>query len=113
MKYTSEEIWNEISDQLKGLEPRVIGQIGVDQAKIWIGDPGYLNEERLNEIKEGCESRFRSWPFENGREGMGIGVKTPFGDGIFNVIGFFIPDDAEPPFVYPEDQPLFVMIDLR
>lgn len=97
---------SEISNQLNSLEPRLIGRIGVDLAQVWIGDPLFLNEGNLDEIKFGeCGAKCKPFKFENEREGLGVKVHTGT-DGKFNVIGFFNPEDVE-----GNEPPFFVLID--
>lgn len=102
--------WNQIFDELKGLEPRVIGQVSVDLCKIWIGDPLYLNDSVLEKIKWESFDGIKTFQHEKGNEGLGIGISVD-SDGMYDVIGFFPPtqstiDDSA-------NRPLKVMIDFN
>ena len=98
---------------LKELQPRLIGTIGVDAGLVWIGDPCYImhkdklpksigeNWEDFCNILNGRDKK--SFDYDAGHEGLGVVTSTKHGDGSFNVIGFY---ESE-----MNDRPSCVMID--
>src|SRR3990167_7752029 len=91
--------------KLSTLEPKIIGQIGIDAGLVWIGDPCYILHEKLPSTVgkswgEFCDilgSDFtKSFNFDRGHEGLGVCTSTKHGDGSYPVIGFFEKDSERP-----------------
>jgi hypothetical protein len=93
--------------KFKNLEPRIIGSVGVDAGLIWIGDPCYIlhTDDGLPSTLGENWSEFcdllvddysKSFNYELGHEGLGVCTSTKYGDGIYNVIGFFEKDSKRP-----------------
>jgi len=93
--------------KLKNLEPKVIGHIGVDAGVVWIGDPCYiLHTDKLpdtlgkdwddfcDKLKNNKYSK--SFNYQMGHEGLGVCTSTKYGDGVYNVIGFFEVNNEHP-----------------
>jgi len=88
------------------LEPKLIGQVGVDSGLIWIGDPCYvIHEDNLPSTlgkdwpgfcDELGEEFTKAFDFPEGYEGLGICTATTYGDGVYNVIGLFKPGNKRP-----------------
>ncbi len=87
--------------KLNKLTPKLIGKIRVDSGLTWIGDPCYIINTTKKRVfkslgitwsdfcKELRNKPYKSFKFNGGNEGLGICTSTKYGDGIFNVIGFF------------------------
>jgi len=94
-------------NKLEKLTPKVIGTIGVDAGIVWIGDPCYIlhKEEKTPSTigknwSEFCDllgdDYHTSFNYEMGHEGLGVCTSTKYGDGSYNVIGFFDGDSKRP-----------------
>jgi hypothetical protein len=96
-------------ENFNGLEPRLLGRIGVDAGIIWIGDPCYVLHADPQPKSIGkdwfgfCDALgndySKSFNFDLGHEGLGVCASTRWGDGVYNVIGFFEPEENRPEFV--------------
>jgi len=94
---------------------KLLGRFSVDAGLVWIGDPCYIMHKNGNLSTSlgydwdnfvelvGSED-YKSFEHDKtGEEGLGVMVRTPGGDGMFPVIGFF--DN--------EDKIAFVIIDFN
>jgi hypothetical protein len=92
---------------LKKLTSKIIGKIGVDAGIVWIGDPCYIihRDEKLpstigDNWLEFCsllgDETYKSFNYEIGHEGLGVCTSTKYGDGLYNVIGFFYGESKKP-----------------
>ena len=97
--------WNEINK----LTPKVIGSIDVDSGCIWIGDPSYVIHKQLPSEIIGSDwdtftdllgnDVYTSFSHKSGNEGLGICTSTKYGDGTYQVIGFFENHSPKPSFI--------------
>lgn len=102
--------------KLQNLTPKVIGKVGVDAGLIWIGDPCYvLHKDKLpttlgKDWGDFCgklEGNHQSFNYEMGHEGLGVCTSTKYGDGTYNVIGFFDGNDTRPSCVLVDFDGIF------
>lgn len=86
-------------NKLEKLTPKVIGTIGVDAGIVWIGDPCYIihkEEKLLVKIGVSFVIYLESFNYEMGHEGLGVCTSTKYGDGSYDVIGFFDGESKRP-----------------
>lgn len=80
-----------------------VGEIGIDSGVCWLGDPSYVlpgldAEERLSwrHFLEGDRTAghpaVHQWEYRPGRPGLGVSVRTGYGDGRYDV---FVKEDEE------------------
>ena len=92
----------------KNLNPKLLGRFSVDAGLVWIGDPCYIlhkGEETPENLGYDWQNftelvssdDYISFKHDSGSEGLGVAVRTPGGDGMFPVIGFF---DSEGKFAF-------------